>query len=269
MSRLSRVILLALPLLGGCVKAGPRVAAGETCGGCHAPHRLDRGACSSCHRGEPTAERQELGHRLLLSGRAAEHGQANAPAVVEGRRLVDVLACRRCHVVGGRGNRLAANLDRAVWRREQAALARSIGAPVENMPRFAMREPQVEATIAFLLHEGDPESGEESYRVRFWHRRQARSSPFEEDCGGCHRAILPEGPVGRGSVGPNLSGLFTPHYPATAAWRQPWTRAALEKWLTNPRALRPRTTMPPVRLERGDLRLLEEELGDPELDTGP
>jgi cytochrome c2 len=69
-------------------------------------------------------------------------------------------------------------------------------------------------------------------------------------------------------VGPNLSGLFTPFYPKTARNGQRWTPELLEEWIKNPRAVRPGTTMLPVRLSAGDLaRAVQQLEGDP-LQTG-
>lgn len=241
------------------MKTAPRVGEEGNCRPCHAPHYLERGPCASCHRGDPGASRQTLAHQRLISGRAAENGLANGPAVVEGRERVESLACRRCHRVGGVGNRLATNLDHVVWRRDQGALVRSIGDPVVNMPRFGMNASQTEAVIAFLLRSAKPELAEATYRVRFARRDGPTRSGFDERCGGCHRALLADGPAGRGSAGPNLSGLFTREYPATAAGNRPWTPAQLRSWVQNPRALRPRTTMRPLRLEEGEwLRLVDE-----------
>jgi cytochrome c2 len=264
----SRLAILTASLLlglGACVKTGPQVAGLEGCQDCHVPHDPARVACVSCHRGDPTAERKELAHYRLISGKAAEHGLADAPAVVEGRKLVDTLACRRCHSVGGAGNRLATNLDRVAWKRDQSALMRSIREPVENMPKFGLRALQTEAVIASLLNGADPGLAEATYRVRFASREAARSSRFDERCGGCHRAILAGAPAGRGSAGPNLSGLFTREYPFTASGAGSWTPAAVKSWLQNPRALRCETTMRPVVLEEWEWPRLIDELGGFEL----
>ena len=65
--------------------------------------------------------------------RAAAHGPRRracfwraAAGPREGLRLVEALACRRCHTIGGKGNRLATNLDGVAWKRDQPALERSI-----------------------------------------------------------------------------------------------------------------------------------------------
>jgi mono/diheme cytochrome c family protein len=203
----------------------------------------------------------ELAHERLLTGRAAFLRLPDSPAMREGRDLVEALACRRCHAIGEKGNRLATSLDAVVWKREQAQLVLSIREPVENMPRFGLDEEQAEAIVAFLLRSGSPDPPQDTYRVHF--TRGASPSPgvFEKECGGCHRLLGPAGPVGTGTTGPNLSGLFTPFYPPTAPGERPWTDKALADWLRNPRASRAHSTMPPVALGEDDLRKVTAELG--------
>lgn len=215
----------------------------------------------SCHRGDPLARRKEIAHHRLLTGRAAEQGLSDAPAVAEGRLRVGQLACRRCHVVGGAGNRLATALDRVAWQRDQGDLAKSIGQPVGNMPRFGLDPRQAEAVIAHLLKSADPALSEATYRVRFAAMGSKSDSVFEARCGGCHRALGPGGPLGKGSAGPNLSGLLTPFYPATARGAKPWARGELGEWLENPRTVRPGAAMRPVRLESRELERMAGELG--------
>jgi mono/diheme cytochrome c family protein len=205
--------------------------------------------------------RKEIAHHRLFTGRVAEQGPLDSPAAAEGQRRVEQLACRRCHTVGGSGNRLATNLDRIAWKRDQRDLEKSIGQPVENMPRFGLDTRQTEAVIALLLKSADPGLSEATYRVRFSRAGRKAESVVEARCGGCHRALGPAGPLGRGSAGPNLSGLFTLYYPATASESRTWTPDALGKWLANPRAERPSAAMRPVHLEAGELLRLSGELG--------
>ena len=259
-------VLIAALALGGCLKAQSGGKADTGCRTCHAAHYVREGECEECHRGNPGAERVELAHERLLTGRAAELRMPNGLAGRDGQRLVEALACRRCHTIGGKGNRLATSLDAVVWKREQAELVVSIREPVESMPQFGLDEGQAEAIIAFLLGSGSPDRPQDTYRVHFTRGAGATSSVFEKECGGCHRVLGPSGPLGTGNAGPNLSGLLTPFYPATAPGDRPWTEKALVDWLKNPRASRPHTTMPPVALKDDDLRKLVAELApvDPE-----
>ena len=254
-------LLIAALALAGCLKAQTGATRETGCRSCHATHYVREGACQDCHRGNPGAERVELAHERLLTGRAAELRLTDGLALRDGQRLVEMLACRRCHTIGGKGNRLATSLDAVVWKREQAELVRSIREPVENMPRFGLDEGQAEAIVVFLLKSGSPEQPQDTYRVHFARAAGASLSVFEKECAGCHRLLGPSGSLGTGNVGPNLSGLFTPFYPPTAPGDRPWTEKALTDWLRNPRAARAHTTMPPVALSDDDLRRLLAELG--------
>lgn len=254
-------VLIAALLLGGCLKAPSTARRESGCRSCHEAHYVREGACHDCHRGNPGAKRADLAHERLLTGRAAEHRLPDGLALREGQRLVETLACRRCHTIGGKGNRGATNLDGVVWKREQPPLVSSIREPVENMPTFGLDERQAEAIVAYLLRRGSADQPQDTYRVHFDQPASASPTVFEKQCGGCHRFLGPAGPVGTRSLGPNLSGLFTQFYPPTAPGNHAWTAKALADWLRNPRTSRTATTMPPVALSEDELRQVTAELG--------
>lgn len=255
--------------LGGCLRAPGAGTGGSGCRACHSVHYARDGSCVDCHRGRAAATRQELAHERLIRGRAASFRLWDSAALAEGRRLVEALACRRCHAIAGSGNSLASPLDRVVWQREQQALVASISEPVEGMPAFGLDAAQAESIVAFLLRSGEPHASEDAYRVRFERRaaleggRGGAPTLFERHCGPCHRLLTPAGLVGTGNAGPNLSGLLTPFYPKTAPRGAAWTEAALAEWLRNPRASRPGTVMPPVKLADEELPGLVRELAAP------
>ena len=178
----------------------------------------------------------------------------------EGRRLVEAAACRRCHTIGGLGNKLATNLDGVAWRREQRELMTSIAKPVENMPVFGFDRGQSEALIAFLLSSARPNAAEEAYRVQFVRDPTRAPSTFDDKCGGCHRLLTSLGPRGSGRQAPNLSGLFTSFHPKTAPGEVQWSEKALTDWVSNPRALRPAAIMPPVSLNATELQQVLESI---------
>lgn len=257
-------VLIAAALLPfGCVKAERATRPRENCGSCHAAHYAEAGACVECHRGQPEAARKELAHARLISGRAAEHRLPHGKAVSEGQQTVEAAACRRCHMIGGRGNRLATNLDGVVWRREQRELRMSITEPVENMPAFGFDLDQADALVAFLLSATRPDTLEETYRVQFARDAARTASTFGEKCGGCHRLLTPPGPEGSGDQGPNLSGLFTSFYPRTAPGEREWSERALAEWVANPREFRRGALMPPVPLSVVELQRVMESIRGP------
>lgn len=236
------------------MKARPAVEARGGCESCHTPHYAAAGACDDCHRGQPSATRKELSHARLLTGRAAEHILSAGKAVTEGRRLVEAAACRRCHTIGGLGNRLATNLDGAVWKREQRELTTSITQPVLNMPVFDFDREQSEAVIAYLLSGARPDPAGDAYRVQFAQNASRAPSTFDDKCGGCHRLLTSLGPQGSGRRGPNLSGLFTPFYPKTAPGDRSWSEKAVTDWMANPRAGRREAIMPPVPMNVAEVQ---------------
>jgi mono/diheme cytochrome c family protein len=259
---LAVALLLATP---GCTTAPDEARDGATrdsCRSCHAPHQADRGACQECHRGNPASSRQALAHARLLTGHAAAHLWPHGATVVTGRSLVAAAACRRCHRMGGTGNTLAADLDRVAWDRDQAQLAASIDLPVDNMPAFGFDGQQTHAVIAFLLSHRQRSEAQASYRVHFSKPRTADAAgPFDGNCGGCHRALTADGPLGTGTQGPNLSGLFGEHYPRTASSGERWSPTMVREWVRNPRRSRPGTTMPPQALADQRLREVVRQLG--------
>lgn len=261
-------VIAASMLFVACVRAKPGDPRAG-CSSCHAPHYAEVGACAECHRGQPAAARKELAHARLLSGRAAGYLLANGKAVSEGRHLVDIASCRRCHTIGGKGNTLATNLDNVVWNREQKELMGSITEPVENMPVFGFDGGQTEALVAFLLSGAQLNPAEETYRVQFTREEVRAPSVFDEKCGGCHRRLTPLGPEGSRKDGPNLSGLLTDFYPGTAPGDRPWSRKALAAWIANPREFRPGTLMPPVSMNEDEINQVVDRAGEAGVSAPP
>jgi cytochrome c2 len=230
-----------------CVAPTGAAARGEGCTACHPAHRAGQGTCVDCHRGNPATARKELAHDLLLTGSAAAHRMPDGVVVREGAAYAEHAACRRCHTIDGTGTGLATDLSAVVWTRSEDALVASLDRPVESMPRFGFGRRPIEALIAYLLATRHGARPQQSYRVRFAESGAHAPSAFDDRCGGCHRVLTPSGARGAGADGPNLSGLFSAFYPATAPGGTRWTPEALRRWLDNPRAARRATTMPPVK----------------------
>ncbi len=254
----ARRALLTLALAASLSAPGPAraLAPGSSCESCHAAHPWTGGSCVACHRGDPETTREELAHDHLLRGAAAAWSLPGSPAVTEGARLRERLGCRRCHVTGGAGDRLAVSLDRVVWRRDQEQLRDAIRHPASFMPDLSLTIRQTDRLIAVLLRDADRHGAEQTYLVRFTRDGPASPHPFERICGPCHRALTRLGPMGTGRTGPNLSGLLTAHYPTSDGRR--WDRERLARWVRNPRAERPTAIMPPVRVTPAEL----EEIAD-------
>lgn len=227
----------------------PAHAAVPKCLSCHQAHFAGRGTCLTCHGGDERTDRKELAHRSLVLGAVAWFAIADSAPVKRGEKLMADLACRRCHVTGGKGNRLAASLDRltlaAVPRIEPA-----LRNPAVFMPRFHLTDSQIADLTAALLsgrRETNAKGENVPDTVHFEPSGEGTQNAFKRLCGDCHRALASRyGGMGKGNVGPNLSGLFSPFYPKTAKSSGPWTETELKRWLKNPRQIRPHAVMQPV-----------------------
>jgi mono/diheme cytochrome c family protein len=231
----------------------------QLCLSCHPVHYAERGRCSDCHRGNPASERKNIAHAGLRAGKYARFTLGDGVYIKEGERLMEQLACRRCHVSGGRGNRLAVSLDGAAVRKTAGELALSIRRPVANMPNFALTEDQITTLVnaVFAGSQGHDTAESAPVRVHFNASGKKRADIFSAKCGSCHR-ILSErlGAVGTGEVGPNLSGLFSEYYPKTFKNGDAWTIQNLSAWLKNPRETRAWAKMLPVTLTEAEIKEL-------------
>jgi hypothetical protein len=257
-----RALAAATLLVAGAAAAPPRAPAppggpkppapaAAACLDCHAPHYARHGDCVGCHRGDACAVRPDLAHHRLLSGAAAAWALPGSPVLPRATALRDSLGCRRCHVTGARGERLAISLDTVAWPRTQAELRQALVNPAAAMPSFGLSARSADTLAAVLLRDADRFGGSPRYQVRFRAGSDDSLRTFARLCGGCHRALTPDGPQGKGADGPDLSGLTGAFHPAAAD--SAWTRARLERWLRSPRAVRPQATMLPVAARPDEL----------------
>lgn len=229
-------------------------AAKVSCLKCHPQHCRKRGSCVSCHKGDPRSDRLRIAHHDLVAARFSWYGIADAPPVVRGNKLLESFACRRCHTTGGKGNRLASNLDRLPSGTSAQDIFDSIRSPALLMPQFRLEEGAMTDLVNAVLAGASRSAGqgrEIPQVVHFDTEKRSRENVFDKKCGACHRMFTAaKGALGRGDVGPNLSGLFSEFYPPTSAGNRRWSAESLEKWLKNPRESRPMTRMRPVEMEK-------------------
>ncbi len=248
--RLLPIIMLALSVI-------TPAAAKQLCLNCHPSHYSERGSCTSCHRGNPASERMNIAHARLISGRYASFTLGETYQVRGGMRLIGQYACRRCHVIASRGNRLAASLDLAPGRKAPPELVKAIMQPVAGMPDFRLDEHQQTAIVNALqwaaLMQG-PKNTLQPQTVHFSASAAADRDLFSRKCGPCHRILsLRHGVLGQADIGPNLSGLLSPFYSQGSCSKERWTEARLASWLKNPRIKRPWAIMQPVELTEAEL----------------
>jgi cytochrome c2 len=247
------VVLLLVP--SRLQAAGP-----PRCLRCHPQHYAERGSCAGCHKGDPRSDRPAIAHRDLIRGRYSWYAIVGAPPLIRGEKLAEQLACRRCHTLAGRGNRLASNLDRVAAGSSPEQIGHSLKIPATFMPQFRLTDRQLVDLVTVILAAGAhaaPQKGESPQVVHFQDKKRRVENVFAQKCGPCHKVLTAgQGALGRGDIGPNLSGLLTEFYPPTARSETRWTRDALQKWLENPRVLRPQTQMRPVVLGKEEIAQL-------------
>lgn len=234
-------------------------ASGEQCLSCHPSHYGSLGGCTDCHRGNPASKRHNVAHQGLVAGRHARFAVKGDRTAEQGESLVQRLGCRRCHVIGDRGNRLATGLDRVVAQRSSAELVASLKNPAAAMPDFRLDGERIDRVITALYAAAvwGSSSGEIPLSVHFRRDGSRGNDTFSVKCGPCHRALSSRlGAVGSGVIGPDLSGLFSPFYPVGFRGSEPWTVRRLATWLENPRSVRPWSLMRPVPLTAAELELL-------------
>jgi len=262
------ILFWAVSLLSGCATRQEV----DSCRQCHTVHFPERGDCTTCDRGDPRSLRQDIAHHGLIAGRFSWFTDEEDFRVKAGEQLLEVSACRRCHRSGDKGNRLASNLDRLLVSAIPEDVVGAIREPAFFMPTFHFSDVQLERLINALLANSAhaPVTTEEMPRtIHFALEGSVEENPFNKHCGGCHRMLSQRfGALGSGQVAPNLSGLFTPFYPANfSSEMKPWNQENLVKWLKNPRSIRPLTSMAPVLLTPAEqdnlLGVLLEPSGNP------
>ncbi len=170
---------------------------------------------------------------------------------------MQTFACRRCHTSSGKGNKLASNLDRLPDDTTPGKILDSIKSPALLMPDFRFNDRELTDLVNAIL------SGEANYAgqieketpqiVHFDDKTKNRSNVFEKNCGSCHKVLTKAfGGLGKGDIGPNLSGLFSLQYPLTFNEKLRWKADMLKKWLENPRKIRNNTQMRPILLKKDE-----------------
>jgi len=234
----------------------------SSCLTCHGSHYAGQQSCIGCHRGNDRTDRKEIAHHDLIAGRFAQFTLKERPVVEQGKKLVDLLACRRCHRYGGKGNRLAVNLAGLTSNTAPQDIFDAIKSPVLFMPNFYCNDSQIVALVNAILAGAEPagaRAAETAQVVHFEDEKQSRENILVKFCGSCHKSLSEKsGGLGNGDIGPNLSGLFTAYYPRTYRDTDPWAPDKLKKWLENPRRIRANARMQPVRLTPGEFDLLRE-----------
>lgn len=227
---------------------------------CHKQHYADKGGCVSCHRGDDRSDRLAIAHRDLIRARFSWFTIAGSQPLRRGEKLLDGFACRRCHSSGGKGNRLASNLDRLPPNTTPETVFQAIKTQALFMPDFRLDDRQITDLVNAILAgatKAGPRGGEAPQVVHFANPERQRENIFQKKCGPCHKVLTEDfGALGKGDIGPNLSGLLSEHYPVHLPDNGRWTADLLKKWLENPRKKRENSQMRPVPLQDNEFEQL-------------
>ncbi len=228
----------------------------SACVACHRPHQVCQGACVSCHRGDDRTERKEIAHHDLVAGRFAHYHIEGSPVVERGKKLINGLACRRCHRYEKKGNPLAVSLDLTGVAGKARNIHHSIRDPALYMPDFHLNDIQIATLVNAILARGkftSPPVNEIPIAIHFMESENIQGNVFTLHCGKCHKLLSEKfGGLGSSNAGPNLSGLFSGFYPWTYGNAEPWDTERLKKWLDNPLDINKNALMQPVRLKPGE-----------------
>ena len=252
-----RVTVLTI-LLGLLWSTGPYFYKGHKgCSDCHTPHYEAEASCIDCHRGEPRTHRTHIAHYRLIRGEYACFTLPENSVVRDGHRLIETSGCRRCHRTGLKGNILASDLDTALDKTLPEALVDAIKHPAIFMPDFHFQETDITCLVNAILYSSAvyaSTAGEASRIIHFEEDVKDSDNIFNNRCGSCHRILTTKlGGLGRGDMGPNLSGIFSRFYFKNFKDGQSWSSNRLKQWLKNPRNLRSNVKMLPMKLTEDEL----------------
>jgi cytochrome c2 len=101
-------------------------------------------------------------------------------------------------------------------------------------PDFYFKDAHIMEIVNAIQAEGartEPEGGEIPLVIHFEDEKEAEESVFVKHCGFCHSMLTTWfGGLGKGNIGPNLSGLFSEYYPKTYGNKKQWSSEPLKKW---------------------------------------
>ena len=203
---------------------------------------------------------------LALPGPSAAGLVAEDRVLAEGRRIVNKYNCRGCHVIEGRGETFAPQLDIEGLRVRGGWLKHFLAGPEElrpdhpgRMPSFPLKPSEIESLLEYfqaIAADKDPTPVSVTQGVTQRQLERGREIFTAQNCGWCHQVDGAQPPVAIPlPPGADLSAArrFAPdlgHAPERL--RAEWT----EKWIRHPQNYLPGTLMPGYALSEDDLTAL-------------
>jgi len=194
--------------------------------------------------------------------------EAMDPMVIQGKHLWDEANCMGCHTLLGEGGYYAPELTKVYERRGPAFIRAMLEDPQgmypgqRKMVEYDFTDQEIEALIAFFKWIGEMDlNGFPPEPLHFgvavgsegMVERRDRPQVFNQTCIACH-ALEGQG----GNVGPALDGVG-----------DRMTQGEIEVWLTDPKAVKPDTTMPDLPLTAAQIRELAAFLSALRAEPGP
>ncbi|WP_283804954.1 selenite/tellurite reduction operon c-type cytochrome lipoprotein ExtS [Denitrovibrio acetiphilus] len=226
---------------------------GYACMNCHEPHYANKGDCSLCHRGNMESSRKNIAHFGIITAKYSGL-YTDENDVKTGKEIVEDSACRRCHIIGAKGENSAVSLDYRAKIHTGEYLADKLINTNEYMPDFHFSDRDVTKIIKYLLFasSGTVQKEAEPYVAYI---KTSDDDVFGKHCGNCHKVITRQsGGKGTGEIARNLSGLFSQYFDSDVLQEgdDRWTPELLLKWVRNPRSINKTTIMPPVNLSKNE-----------------
>jgi len=215
------------------------------CLSCHRGHYFTYKGCNKCHRGILLSKRKDIAHFRLIPGKFSYFRFSNSLIIKQGVALIRDEGCRRCHRILGKGNILATSLDSLPKDIDVTELVLYLKNPPFFMPNFRFSGDEIVALVNVILRGVFlyNEKNKLNFYVVHFDKRKIDDS-FTTYCGRCHMALTRRlGGIGKGQIGPNLSGIFTKYYPFKKII---FSEEKLGEWIRNPRELDKGALMPPV-----------------------
>lgn len=185
---------------------------------------------------------------------AQTHSDKITPAVKRGKDLWDKHNCMGCHTILGEGAYYAPELTRVIERRGSAFVSAMLKNPESvypgqrKMQNYHLSDTEIADLVAFLDWIGGmdlngfppkPTLGLAA-SASAQSNQASRPAVFNQICTACH-ALGGSG----GAIGPALDGVG-----------KKYDKTYLTKWLSDPQAVKPGTTMPKLPLAATDIEQL-------------
>jgi mono/diheme cytochrome c family protein len=227
---------------------------------------MTQATCLRCHRGQSEWLLAAAAPAPGSAGGAAAEGKAAAvldaaPALSRGMALLETLGCFGCHNIRGyeTAEKVGPDLTRIRAKVQPGWLVRWIQKPEAylphtRMPSFGLSEKDATAIAAYLLKHSELAPREAGSYAPAAPAARGREIFQRVGCTGCHSLRGPEGDAKPSTFFVQVGRDFAPDLSQVAS--KVTGPAWLFAWLKDPKAFRPTTPMPSLRLSDAEASAL-------------